>query len=199
MHREIMQPPKGMVVDHVDGNRANNCRFNLRVCTRQENGRNVRKQRGTHSRFKGVYYDKRRGRLFAQSVSSGHNALGYFPDEVSAARAYDYAAVQECGEFAGVNFPKEWPPERRREVYANYQAALKKEARRNVRKAKKVGKKERKKGTRRGKAKQARRRGESSFARTPHPARRKTSKSPPRTRRTQRPRTKMKRPHTGLH
>ena len=37
MHREIMQPPKGMVVDHIDANRANNCRFNLRVCTREEN------------------------------------------------------------------------------------------------------------------------------------------------------------------
>ena len=50
MHREIMQPPKGKVVDHHDGNRANNCRFNLRICTRQENRRNVPGQRRKRSR-----------------------------------------------------------------------------------------------------------------------------------------------------
>ncbi len=196
MHREIMQPPKGKVVDHHDGNKANNCRSNLRTCTQKENRRNSRKQRGTRSGFKGVYY--REGRIFSQLRFEGRQRwLGYFPDEVSAARAYDYAAVQECGEFAGVNFPREWPPERRRQVHADYQAALKKEARRNARKARTIRTKERKKDTHKTKARHAPRRGESSFARTPHPARRKTSKSPPRTRRTQRPRTKMKGPQAG--
>ena len=42
MHRQIMDPPKGMVVDHIDGHRANNLRSNLRVCTRAENQRNQR-------------------------------------------------------------------------------------------------------------------------------------------------------------
>jgi len=196
MHREIMQPPRGKVVDHHDGNKANNCRSNLRPCTQKENRRNSRKQRGTQSGFKGVYY--REGRIFSQVRFEGRQRwLGYFPDEVSAARAYDYAAVQECGEFAGVNFPREWPPERRREVHAEYQATLKKEARRNARKARKIRTKERKKDTHKTRTKHARRRRESSSARAPHPARRKTSKSPPRTRRTQRPRTKMKRPQAG--
>ncbi len=59
MHRQITQAPKGMVVDHIDANRVNNCRFNLRVCTPEKNHRNQRKRRDSHSRFKGVFYDRR--------------------------------------------------------------------------------------------------------------------------------------------
>ena len=170
MHREIMQPPEGMVVDHVDGNKANNCRFNLRVCTRRENQGNLPKQRGTRSRFKGVSYDKRRDRYFAQCDFGGkHRWLGFFDDEVEAARAYDRAAVEECGEFARVNFPQEWPLEQRREVYANYQAALKREAKRDTHKAKA-----------RGNARTAKARHK------PHLARRKTNSLPRRAQRTQR-------------
>lgn len=120
MHREIMQPPEKMVVDHVDGNKANCCRFNLRTCTRKENQANLRKQRGTCSRFKGVSYNKRRRKYFAQCDFGGnHRWLGFFNEEVDAARAYDRAAVEESGEFARVNFPREWPAERRAEVYAS--------------------------------------------------------------------------------
>jgi len=158
MHREIMQPPKAKVVDHEDGNKANNCRFNLRVCTRKENQGNMQKQHGAYSRYKGVSYDKRRDKYFAQCDFGGqHRWLGFFDDEVEAARAYDRAAVEECGEFARVNFPREWPPQRRREVYANRRAALKKERKRDTHKAKAKGKKKKAKARRK-----------------PHPARRKT-------------------------
>lgn len=126
MHREITQAPTKMVVDHVDGNKANNCRFNLRVCTRKENQGNMRKQRGAYSRFKGVSYCKRHAKCFAQCDFGGrHRWLGFFDSEVDAARAYDHAAVEECGEFARVNFPREWPPERRAEVHAQWQEARK--------------------------------------------------------------------------
>ncbi|HNS19618.1 MAG TPA: HNH endonuclease [Sedimentisphaerales bacterium] len=128
MHREIMQPPEGMVVDHADGNKANNCRFNLRVCTRKENQGNLRKQRGACSQFKGVSYSRRHGKYFAQCDFGGtHRWLGFCNDEIEAARTYDRAAVEECGQFARVNFPKEWPPERRAEVYASRQETAKKE------------------------------------------------------------------------
>ena len=175
MHREIMQPPPGMVVDHADGNKANNCRFNLRVCTRRENQGNMQKQHGARSRFKGVSYDKRRGKYFAQCEFRGeHRWLGFFDDEVEAARAYDRAAVEECGAFARVNFPQEWPLERRRELYAKYQATLKVAGQRDTRKGKANGNQK--------KAKPGRR---------PHRARRKTSKLPqkpptPRSRRNHR-------------
>ncbi|MBP7052683.1 MAG: HNH endonuclease [Phycisphaerae bacterium] len=128
MHREIMQPPDGMVVDHADGNKANNCRFNLRVCTRKENQGNLRKQRGACSQFKGVSYSRRHGKYFAQCDFGGvHRWLGFCKDEIEAARTYDRAAVEECGEFARVNFPQEWPPERRAEVHAAWLKTAKKE------------------------------------------------------------------------
>jgi hypothetical protein len=123
MHREIMRPAKGMVVDHVDGNKANNCRSNLRVCTRLENQRNKRKNTNSSSRFKGVYWDKRYGKWYARCRYKGVNyGLGcYGDDEVAAARAYDRRAVEWFGPYARPNFPEEWPPERRAELYAQRQ------------------------------------------------------------------------------
>ena len=53
--------------------------------------------------------------------------LGYFTDDTEAARAYDYKAVELFGEFARVNFPREWPAERRAQVRAQWLEARKKE------------------------------------------------------------------------
>jgi len=119
MHRLITQAPKGMVVDHVDSNKTNNCRCNLRVCTRQENMRNARKQVCASSIYKGVTFRKEQRKWLA--VCKGEDKprrLGYFDDEAEAARAYDRAAVAWFKEFARLNFPQEWPPERRAELYA---------------------------------------------------------------------------------
>ena len=124
MHRQIMQPPDGMLVDHIDGNKANNCRSNLRLCTRPENQRNARKERGCASQYKGVFRDKRCNKWFAKYRDRGkYHGLGYFDLEVDAARAYDYAAVLHYGEFARLNFPEEWPPERRAQLHAQRDAA----------------------------------------------------------------------------
>jgi hypothetical protein len=101
MHRQLAEAPADMVVDHMDGNRANNCRFNLRVCTRSENLRNQRKRLGSRSRFKGVLYDKQYRKWFAVC---GRHFRGYFNDEIEAARAYDRMAVQYLDEFARLNF-----------------------------------------------------------------------------------------------
>jgi len=140
MHRQIMQPLKGMVVDHSDGNRANNCRANLRVCTRWENNCNTRKRSGTYSGFKGVFYNKHRRKWFAMCEYKGERIWrGYFDDEFDAARAYDRIAVELFGEFARLNFPREWPPERRAEVHAQRQEKQGKSERTKGRRSKAKG------------------------------------------------------------
>jgi hypothetical protein len=106
MHRLIMNPPAGMVVDHINGNRWDNRRGNLRVCTQAENLRNSRKSRGT-SRFKGVFWDAVRRKWRAIIRYQGKTVhLGRFSDEVKAARAYDRAAVKLFGQYARLNFPE---------------------------------------------------------------------------------------------
>ncbi|MBN2132119.1 MAG: HNH endonuclease [Sedimentisphaerales bacterium] len=169
MHRQIMNPPKGMIVDHKNGHKANNCRFNLRVCTRDQNRYNKRKQTRSVSKYKGVYLDRRTGKWGAHCRYKGRNyGLGGFgDDEVAAARAYDRRAVEWFGEFARVNFPREWPPERRAEVYAQRRLPSKAKA-----------KSKSKKPVAGRTAHPARRDNKPVAARTTRPARRKAKKPP---------------------
>ena len=81
---------------------------NLRAATRGQNNCNRGKFSSfTTSRFKGISWDRsrkkwqagiRRNRRFIR--------IGYFDDEVEAARAYDEAARKYHGEFARLNFPE---------------------------------------------------------------------------------------------
>ncbi len=131
MHRQIMQPPKGKVVDHINGNKFDNTRANMRNVTQRQNIYNRGKRVGAGSIYKGVSYDKSRGNWRVMLYFDGkHFFLGSFDTEVEAARAYDRQAVEFFKECAWLNFPEEWPPQRRAEVYAQCQAAGKREGRR---------------------------------------------------------------------
>ena len=59
MHNFLLSPPKGLVVDHINWDRLDNRRENLRICTRKENNGH-RQQRGT------VYWDKNKKRWTLQ-------------------------------------------------------------------------------------------------------------------------------------
>lgn len=105
MHRILLDPPPGMVVDHINGNTLDNRRCNLRVCEHRENVKNRRKTRGV-SRYKGVYWRADRERWVANLRVDGRKInLGRHKDEESAARAYDAAAKVHHGAFARLNFP----------------------------------------------------------------------------------------------
>ena len=107
LHREIMQPPPGMQVDHINGDKLDNRRNNLRIVTNQQNQYNSKSRKGI-SKYKGVSWHKTAGKWRAYiGVDGKFKHLGLFTDEKEAALAYDRAARELFGEYAKTNFQKE--------------------------------------------------------------------------------------------
>jgi len=107
MHRYLTNCPKGLVVDHIDGNGLNNTKANLRICTQKQNACNTPGHVGKSSKYKGVKKMKNSNKFRAAITNNRkYFHLGVFEDETEAARAYDEAARKYHKEFAYLNFPE---------------------------------------------------------------------------------------------
>jgi hypothetical protein len=106
LHRQIMSPDAGLVVDHINGDGLDNRRANLRVCTQKQNQQNVRRGLANSSGAKGVGVRKS-GFTAKIKVEKKNIWLGTYRSLDEAARAYDIAALAYFGAFACLNFPNE--------------------------------------------------------------------------------------------
>lgn len=102
MHRIIMSAPGGMDVDHINGDRLDNRRENLRLATRSQNLQNRIKRKIGSSRYKGVVRDNRWQGTWQAFIRG--KSIGTFKNELHAAVAYDLWAIHEFKEFAHTNF-----------------------------------------------------------------------------------------------
>ena len=118
LHREIMNAPKGVQVDHENGDGLDCQKHNLRLVNNSQNHQNMRVARKPKiSRFKGVTLDKRRGKWTAGiHVGDVNYWCGYFENEEDAARAYDAKAREVHGKFGRFNFPQAGEQSALREV-----------------------------------------------------------------------------------
>jgi hypothetical protein len=112
--------PDGFLVDHINQDKLDNRRENLRLATRGDNEGNKKKRRTqaggkTSSGYKGVTKMKtpkdRNPRTkpwrCTITIDKKQKALGCYASEKEAARTYDKAALEHFGEFAYLNFPEE--------------------------------------------------------------------------------------------
>ena len=104
MHRVIMNVSDNKILDHINRDRLDNRKCNLRICTHKENHRN-KKYENTFSEYKGVYKSYSRKKPFRARIKlNGINInLGNYKTAKEAAVVYNEIAKKEYGEFAYLN------------------------------------------------------------------------------------------------
>lgn len=104
IHRIIMNASADQEIDHIDGNRLNNQKSNLRFVTSSQNKMNRGARSDSKSGYKGVSWHKQRNRWTSRIMVDGkYKYLGLFTDIKEAIRAYNDCAIKHYGGYAWTN------------------------------------------------------------------------------------------------
>jgi hypothetical protein len=100
LHRIILDCPDNMMIDHIDHNKLNNMKSNLRICTNQQNNMNASKRKDNTSGVIGVCWYKANEKWMARiKLNSKDIHLGYFDSLEDAAQARKEAEIKYFGEY----------------------------------------------------------------------------------------------------
>lgn len=100
LHRLIMNAPKGYVTDHINGDKLDNRRENLRICTQHQNTMNNKVSKNNKLGVKGVsltLFGKYRARIMFNGVEI---RLGHYETLEEATKARKQAECKYFGEYA---------------------------------------------------------------------------------------------------
>jgi len=104
MHHAVLSQKEGLETDHINGDKLDNRKTNLRLCTKSENANNKGLRKNNTTGYKGVSPSKRHGGFRAHiNVRGIQISLGGFVNLKDAARAYNVAALKYQGKFAKLN------------------------------------------------------------------------------------------------
>lgn len=104
-HRLVMETPSGKETDHINHNRLDNRRRNLRICEPNQHGGNRPLSKSNKSGYLGVHWASKSKKWTAQVQKAGKKTVvGYFDTPKEAAVRRDKVARELHGEYANLNF-----------------------------------------------------------------------------------------------
>lgn len=101
LHRFILDAPSDLQVDHIDHNPLNNCKSNLRLCTRGENQQYKLMQSNNTSGHPGITWSKEKKKWVVRICLNGHQYhIGYYKEIDEAILARKGAEEKYHGDFS---------------------------------------------------------------------------------------------------
>lgn len=98
LHRVIMEAPEGMEVDHINLDKLDNRRNNLRIVTGSQNKMNRLVQKNNRNGLKGITFEAGKWRVRIQANGNRYN-IGSYSTQKEATKQYHLAADILHGEF----------------------------------------------------------------------------------------------------
>jgi hypothetical protein len=104
MHRVIAKTPEDMCTDHINMDRLDNRRKNLRVVNKSQNGMNRLAPKNSPFGYKGVSFRKDSKKFRAYGTQDKRKIhLGEYDNPVDAAKKYNEFAKRVYGQYANLN------------------------------------------------------------------------------------------------
>lgn len=105
LSRYIMNCNDNNVVDHINHNKLDNRKSNLRIITRKQNAMNRSSKKNSSSKYIGVCFEKESNKWLSYiNIDKKQIKLGRFTNEIEAAKIRDKATIKYFGEYGNLNF-----------------------------------------------------------------------------------------------